>query len=123
MIKEFKEFIAQGNVIDLAIGVVIGSTFGAIVNAIVGGLIMPVVQIFTGSDGLDGITWVVAGATFEIGLVLQAILEFFIIALVLFAVVKAMNKMKKPVEVVEEAAPVVSEEVVLLREIRDSLNK
>ncbi len=122
MIKEFKEFIAQGNVIDLAIGVVIGSTFGAIVNAIVSGLIMPIVQVFTGSSGLNGIVLNIGGAEFLIGLVLQAVLEFLIIALVLFLVVKAMNKMKKPVEE-KEAVAVVSEEVLLLREIRDSLNK
>ena len=121
MIKEFKDFISQGNVIDLAVGVVIGAAFTAIVNAVVAGIIMPIVGVFVGKN-FETIVWVLNGSEFAIGTVIQAIIEFFIISFVLFMVVKTMNKFKKPVEVVEET-PVVSEEVQLLREIRDSLNK
>lgn len=121
MIKEFKDFISQGNVIDLAVGLVMGSAFTAIVNSVVSDLIMPIVELLAG-NGIEEIAFTVGAATFKIGMFFQAIINFLIISLVLFLVLKAVNKMRKPVEVVEET-PVVSEEVQLLREIRDSLNK
>lgn len=122
MIKEFKEFVAQGNVIDLAVGLVMGSAFTAIVNSVVADLIMPIVEGLVG-NGISEIVLQVGPIPFGIGNFLQAVINFLLIAVVLFMVLKAVNKMRKPVEVVEEAAPAVSEEVQLLREIRDSLNK
>ena len=133
--SEFKEFALKGNVMDLAVGVIIGGAFGKIVESIVGDLIMPIVgKIFGGMDfsnlfiGLNsqaaGLTLVEAkkaGAVFAYGNFITIVINFAILALVIFMLVKQMNKMKK------EAPPAslapTPEDVVLLREIRDSLKK
>ena len=131
MISEFKEFIAKGNVLDLAVGVVIGAAFGKIVTALVDGIIMPAIGAMTGgvsvSDwkhvispariGADG-KEIAAEVAIRYGAFIQTVIDFLIIAFVIFLVVKAYNRMRKPVA---DAAP--AEEVLLLREIRDSLRK
>jgi large conductance mechanosensitive channel len=134
--KEFKEFIAKGNVFDMAVGVVIGGAFGAIVTSLVNDIIMPLVSLATG--GIDFANWFVAldggkyetlalaqeagAATLNYGNLISVILNFLIIALCIFFVVKLFNKLKKKQE--EAPAPAEpSEEVLLLREIRDSLKK
>ena len=126
-IKEFKEFIARGNVLDLAIGVVIGGAFQAIVNSLVNDVIMPIVGAIIGGLDFSAIAIPLGGdAMIMIGSFLQAIVNFLIVALVLFGVVKAMNKFKKKEEEApaEEPAPAEpDEQTVLLTEIRDLLKK
>ena len=133
MASEFKEFIAKGNVIDLAVGVVIGGAFGKIVTSLVEQIIMPVVGLLTG--GVDFSKWSVtlkeavldaAGKETSPALVLgfgefiNTIIQFIIIAFAIFMVVKAVNRVRRPAE----AAPAEpTEDVLLLREIRDSLKK
>ena len=131
MISEFKEFIAKGNVVDLAVGVVIGAAFGKIVTALVDGVVMPIVGALTGgvsvSDwkhvlspariGADG-KEIAAEVAIRYGAFIQTVIDFILIAFVIFLFLKAYNRMRKPAE---EAGP--AEEVLLLRDIRDSLKK
>ncbi len=116
---EFKAFLMRGNVVDLAVGVVIGAAFGKIVDAIVTGLFMPVIGVLIG--GIDFSTFrlpLYGDATLGIGLVIQAVFNFVIIGACLFLVVKAINKMQKKAEA-KPAEPTTSEK--LLMEIRDNL--
>lgn len=130
-VKEFKEFISKGNVMDLAIGVIIGGAFGKIVASLVNDVIMPIVGLILGGNRVDNLTMLLKNTgnaetdvVLRYGAFLQNIIDFVIIALVIFIVIKAINKMKRK-EVVEEVVeePVISEEVLLLREIRDNLKK
>jgi large conductance mechanosensitive channel len=124
LLKEFKEFAMRGNVIDMAVGIVIGAAFTKIVNSIVAGIFTPLTAYLTGNTDVSGLSWplpAVAGlepARIGWGLVAQATLEFVIVAAALFMVVKIMNRIKRQ-EPPPPKAP--SEDVVLLREIRDSL--
>ncbi|MBO0467640.1 mechanosensitive ion channel protein MscL [Enterococcus plantarum] len=129
MIKEFKEFIMRGNVLDLAVGVVIGSAFTAIVTQIVNGLITPLVSLVfvlttgekSADDALGALVFNVKGVAFNIGDVISALITFLITAFVLFLIVKAVNKMKKkpqPEEEEEAAGPTTDD---LLEQIRDLL--
>lgn len=132
MVSEFKEFIARGNAIDLAVGVVIGGAFGKIVTSLVDKIIMPPLGLLLG--GVDFSKWAITlkDATMDaagkevpavmlgIGDFLNTIIQFLIIALAIFIVVKAINRMRKPVEAAPAAPP---EDVLLLREIRDSLKR
>jgi large conductance mechanosensitive channel len=120
-IKEFKEFAMKGNVMDLAIGVVIGGAFGAIVNAAVDNILMPIVGMLTGGIDFKSLAVKVGSAELKYGMFIQALISFIIIALFLFLVVKAMNKMKKKEEDAAPAGP--SSTDALLMEIRDSLKK
>ena len=118
--KEFKEFISKGNIFDMAVGVIIGAAFGKIVTSLVNDIIMPLVGIIIGGHDFTSLTWKVKDAVINYGTFIQNIVDFLIVALCIFLVVKAMSKFKKK----EEAAPAgPSEEVLLLREIRDSLKK
>ncbi|KAF1302604.1 MULTISPECIES: large conductance mechanosensitive channel protein MscL [Enterococcus] len=132
MIKEFKQFIMQGDVLDLAVGVVIGSAFTGIVKQIVDGLITPliglVVSIFIGTDDLNGalsiLDWEVRkGVVFKFGDVVSAIITFLITGLVLFLIVRAVNHAKNlhKKEVVEETTVPTAEDY--LAEIRDLLKE
>ena len=131
MASEFKEFIAKGNVLDLAVGVVIGAAFGKIVTALVDGIIMPLIGLMTGGASVSDWKHVLSPAQFDAagkeivaesaikyGAFIQTIVDFLIIGFVIFLVVKAYNRMRAPVA---EAGP--PEDVLLLREIRDSLKK
>lgn len=128
MIKEFKEFIMRGNVLDLAVGVVIGSAFTAIVTQIVNGLITPLVSLVfvlttgekSANDALGALVFHVKGVAFNIGDVISALITFLITAFVLFLIVKAVNKMKKTPEAAEEevSGPTTDD---LLEQIRDLL--
>ena len=134
MINEFKAFIARGNVLDLAVAVVIGAAFGRIVTALVDGMIMPVVglamggvdfsQLYVALDGGDYASLAAAqeaaAPVLTYGAFLQTLIDFLVIAFVIFLVVRAYNRMNKPAEAAP-AAP--SEEILLLREIRDSLKR
>ncbi len=118
MIKEFKEFINKGNVMDLAVGVIIGGAFGAIVTSLVNDIIMPLIVCVTGKADVSSLSVKVGDATLLYGNFLQAIINFVIIAFVIFLIVKAMNKVIKKKEA---EAPAKSDEVKLLEEIRDEL--
>ena len=134
MVSEFKAFIARGNVLDLAVAVIIAAAFGKIVTALVDGIIMPIVglvvggvdfsQLFVALDGNDyanlAAAQEAAAPVITYGAFIQTIIDFLLIALVIFMIVKAYNRMIKK----EEAAPAApAEEVLLLREIRDSLKR
>ena len=121
--EEFKAFALRGNVIDLAVAVVIGTAFGKIVSSLVDTIIMPTVGILLG--GIDFTHWVftLGGATIAYGKFIQAVVDFLIISLVIFIVVRTISRFKKEDTVSREDTPEqkVSEEVLLLRDIRDSL--
>ena len=135
--SEFKEFALKGNVMDLAVGVIIGGAFGKIVDSIVGDLIMPIVsKIFGGLDfnnyfiPLAGQTATAlveakkAGAVFAYGSFITIAINFIILAFIIFLMVKQMNRMKREAPAAAPAPPAPTpEDVMLLREIRDSLRK
>lgn len=136
-VSEFKEFAIKGNVMDLAVGVIIGGAFGKIVDSIVNDLIMPVVsKVFGGLDfsnyyvGLAGQTAGLtlaeakkAGAVFAYGNFITVALNFIILAFIIFLMIKQMNRLKKEAPPAAPAPAVTPEDIVLLREIRDSLKK
>lgn len=95
MLKEFKEFISRGNVIDMAIGLVMGSAFTAIVTSIVDNILMPIITGLTAGVNYEDLVVSVGGASLKVGAVINAIITFLIIAMFMFFVVKALNKMKR----------------------------
>ena len=113
MVQEFKEFINRGNVMDLAVGVIIGGAFTGIVTSLTDDIINPLITVITGGNGTEIGGLVVPGTTIDFGKFLSAIINFLIVALVVFAIVKAMNKvqeasdalLKKQKEEEEAAAP------------------
>ena len=123
MIKEFKEFISRGNVVDLAVGVIIGGAFGKIVTSLVDNILMPLIGLIIGGLDFSNLTIKVKDATVSYGLFIQNVVDFLIVALCIFMVVKLFSKIKKKKEEEPEAPAEPSEEVLLLREIRDSLKK
>jgi large conductance mechanosensitive channel len=120
-IKEFKEFAMKGNVMDLAIGLVLGGAFGAIVTSAVDNLLMPIVGALTGGHDISSLSAKVGGVDLRYGAFLQAVITFIIIALFLFMVVKGLNKMKKAEPPAPPAEPSSTDK--LLAEIRDALKK
>jgi len=134
IIKEFKEFAMRGNVMDMAVGVVIGGAFGKIVSSLVSDVIMPFISVITGGVNftqwkfvlkqavMQGETVVSPEVAVNYGIFIQVIFDFLIIAFSIFLVIKAINKMNRKKE--EPAAPETPpEDVVLLKEIRDLLKK
>ena len=137
MLKEFREFAMKGNVVDLAVGVIIGAAFGAIVTSLVGDIIMPIIGAITG--GLDFSNYFVGllskvtataladakkqGAVLAWGSFLTLTINFIIVAFVLFLVIRAMNTLKRNEEAKPAEPPKPSAEVELLTEIRDLLKK
>ena len=126
MFKEFKEFAFKGNVIDLAVGVIIGGAFGKIVTSLVNDLLMPAIGILLGGVSFKDLKYVITPASVGIeeaaihyGLFIQSIVDFLIIAFSIFLFVKLINKTKKKAAEVAPAAP--AADVVLLEEIRDLL--
>ena len=129
---EFKEFAMRGNVIDLAVGVVIGGAFGAITTSLVNDIIMPLISILTGGVDFTQWKWILkagdeaaglAEVAVNFGNLISVILNFIVIALVLFCVIKGINKMKKPEEPAPEPAPAGPTTEELLGEIRDLLKE
>ncbi|MBX3256981.1 MAG: large conductance mechanosensitive channel protein MscL [Chitinophagaceae bacterium] len=122
-LKEFKDFAMKGNIVDLAVAVIIGGAFGKIVTALTDTLIMPIISLVIGKGGVNDITFTVGETVFPIGNFLQAIIDFILIALVLFIMIKAMNAaMKKtPPPPPPPAEPSSTDK--LLMEIRDELKK
>jgi len=125
MIQEFKTFISRGNVVDLAVGVVVGNAFKDIVNSLVDNIIMPIVGILIGGINFTTLSLRVWGVDVKFGLLLQSIVDFFIIAFCIFMAIKVINKLsrKKEEKKEEPKVPVKSDEVLLLEEIRDLLKK
>lgn len=130
MLKEFREFAVKGNVVDLAIGVIIGTAFGAIVNSLVKDIIMPPVGVLLGGVDFRDLAIVLqeateetAAVTLNYGMFINTILDFLIISFTIFIVIKQFNRFKKKEEKKEEKKAGPSEEVLLLREIRDELKK
>ncbi len=128
MMSEFKSFAMRGNVIDMAVGIVIGGAFGKIVSSFVNDVLMPPVGMLIGGVDFSELSIVLKAATDEAeavsmkyGAFIQTVLDFAIIAFAIFMVVKAMNSMKKKEEEAPKEPPKPSAEVELLTEIRDSL--
>lgn len=123
MIKEFREFTMKGNVVDLAVAVIIGGAFGAIISSLVDDVVTPLLLApalkAAHAEDLEKLTW---GAV-KYGKFIAAIIKFLVIAFVLFLLVKAMNKAMKKKEEAPAPAPPTPEDVLLLREIRDALKK
>ena len=118
--KEFKEFITKGDMMSMAVGIIIGGAFTAIINSLVGDVLGPIIGLFLGGKDFSSMSVVIGDAQVMIGNFIQAIITFLITALVVFIMMKQFNRMKK-----EEPAPdpEPSDEVKLLTEIRDALSK
>ena len=127
MFKEFKEFINRGNVVDLAVGVIVGGAFGKIVSSLVDNVLMPIIGIVIGGIDFSNLSITYKDANIAYGLFLQNVIDFLIIAFCIFLLVKFLNKLtrKKSTEKnqQEPIASKPSEEVLLLTEIRDLLKK
>lgn len=130
IIKEFKEFITRGNVIDLAVGVIMGSAFTKIVTALTQNIIMPLLTIITGKVSVADMKGVIGVTEIPYGLFLQAVIDFLLTAIAIFAMIKVINTISKKMEALRkkkeeeaepEAAPEPSDEIKLLSEIRDLL--
>jgi|SRR6185312_16750883 len=128
MLKEFREFIARGNVIDLAVGVIIGGAFGAIVKSLVDQIIMPPIGFITGGLDFSQLKWVLkpaVGKTAEVavsyGAFINTIIQFLIIAVVIFFIVKAVNTLRREKAAEPEPDPAPTATEALLAEIRDLL--
>lgn len=122
-IAEFKAFAMRGNVVDLAVAVVIGTAFGKIVSSLVDNVFMPVIGLVLGGINFSSLAFGMNGVTIAYGKFLQSVIDFVIIAFVIFLVVKAMSRMQKKAEAAPATPAEPTEEVKLLREIRDSLKK
>jgi len=135
LFKEFKEFAVKGNVVDLAVAVIIGGAFGKIVSSFVNDLVMPVLGVLTGGVDFKDMSLVIKegfidekGQEFPdvavaYGVFIQNIIDFIIVAFVIFLAIKAMNNLKKKEEAAPAPAPEPSKSEVLLEEIRDLLKK
>ena len=137
MLKEFREFAMRGNVVDMAIGIVIGAAFGKIVSSFVADILMPPIGLLLGGVDFSNIFIVLGGgeypsleaakeagaATWNVGLFINTVIDFLIIAFAIFLLVKGINAMKRKEEAKPEAPPAPSNEEVLLTEIRDLLKQ
>jgi len=119
-IQEFKEFAVKGNVMDMAVGVIIGGAFGKIVSSLVDNVLMPLIGTLIGK-GFEDLAVEVNGATIQYGIFLQNVVDFLIIAFCVFLMMKAMMRLQKPKE--DEPAPEPTSTEKLLAEIRDELKK
>lgn len=130
MMKEFKQFAMRGNVMDMAIGIIIGAAFGKIVSSLVGDVIMPPIGLLLGGVDFSSLAWTIKEGSegvepvlLKYGIFINTIIDFIIIAFAIFIVVKGINSMKKKEEEKPAAPPAPSKEEVLLAEIRDELRK
>lgn len=135
MLKEFREFAMRGNVIDLAVGVVIGAAFGKIVTSLVNDVIMPPIGLLTGGVDFSDMKWVfkpadntdpahkIAEVAVNYGVFVNTLIQFIIVAFAIFLVVKAINRMSRKKEEAPAAPAAPPEDVVLLTEIRDLLRQ
>jgi large conductance mechanosensitive channel len=128
IIKEFKEFISRGNVVDMAVGVIIGGAFGKIVTSLVNDVVMPPIGLILGGVNFKDLGWTLKEAVgdkpavmIKYGMFINTILEFLIVAMTIFLIIKTINHLKKPVCETPPATPEPSKEELLLGEIRDLL--
>ncbi len=124
-IQEFKSFISRGNVIDMAVGTIIGAAFGKIVTSIVNDILMPLIGLVIGGIDFTGLTWTIGEAKISYGNFVQNVIDFLIVAACIFIFVKILSSFnrKKEVEEKKEEVPVIDEKVELLKEIRDLLKE
>ncbi len=130
MMKEFKEFAVRGNVVDMAVGLIIGVAFGKIVSSFVGDVIMPPIGVLLGGVDFSSLAYIVKEASGEApavvisyGIFVQTLIDFIIIAFAIFMVIKAINSIKKNEEETQKLPPEPSKEELLLTEIRDLLKE
>ncbi|MBU1188802.1 MAG: large-conductance mechanosensitive channel protein MscL [Gammaproteobacteria bacterium] len=130
MLSEFKDFAVKGNMVDMAVGIIIGAAFGKIVSSLVNDVIMPPLGLAIGGVDFSDLAVVlqeasadVAAVTLNYGAFIQTIIDFLIVALAIFVAVKVINRMKRQEEEKPAAPPEPSEEVLLLRDIRAALQK
>jgi large conductance mechanosensitive channel len=130
LLKEFREFVSRGNVVDLAVGVIIGAAFGKIVSSLVADIIMPPLGLLLGNIDFNHLVWELKPAvdskpdtaiTLKYGVFLKNVIDFLLVAAAIFGIVKANNRIRKPAPT--PPPPPVSKEVELLTEIRDALVK
>ncbi len=128
LLQEFKSFAMRGNVVDMAVGIIIGAAFGKIVSSIVNDVIMPPIGLLVGGIDFSNLTIILKEAVenspavaINYGVFINTVIDFIIVAWAIFMVIKAMNSMKKKEEAKPAAPPKPSEEVILLGEIRDLL--
>jgi large conductance mechanosensitive channel len=127
MLKEFKDFAMRGNVVDMAVGIIIGAAFGKIVSSLVSDVIMPPIGMVMGSVDFSDLTLVLGeaegAATLNYGMFINTVINFLIVAFAIFLLIKGINSMKKKEEEKPKEAPKPSAEEALLTEIRDLLAK
>jgi large conductance mechanosensitive channel len=130
MMKEFKKFAIKGNVVDMAIGIIIGAAFGKIVSSLVSDVLMPPIGMLMGGMDFSNLSWVIKEATetaeavtINYGVFINTLIDFIIIAFAIFMVIKGINSAKKKEEEKPTEPPKPSNEEVLLTEIRDALKK
>jgi large conductance mechanosensitive channel len=125
MLKEFRDFVMRGNVLDLAVAVVIGAAFTAIVTSLVNDIIMPLIGVITGGIDFSGLAIKVGDAAIGYGKFIQAIVNFLLVALVIFLVIRSINKLQERLSKPEKppAPPAPPADILLLTEIRDLLKK
>lgn len=120
---DFKKFISRGNVVDMAVGVIIGTAFGKIVSSLVNDVLMPFIGIFLGGVDFSALSITIGEAQIKYGTFIQTIIDFTIIAFTIFVVVKLFERLKRKEEQAPAAPAVKSEDIVLLSEIRDLLKE
>jgi len=123
MLKEFREFAMKGNIVDLAVAVIIRGAFGKIVTALTDTIIMPIISLVMGKGGVGELSVTIGKTVFPIGIFLQAVIDFILVAFVLFLIIKTMNRFIQKKEAAPPPPAPPSEEIVLLREIRDALKR
>jgi len=123
MFKEFKTFIMRGNVMDLAVGVIIGSAFGKIVTSLVNDVLMPLIGILLGKVNFTELSVKIGSSTIKYGMFVQNIVDFLIVAFCIFVMIKIINKVMNKKEDKKEEKPVKTDELKVLEEIRDLVKK
>jgi large conductance mechanosensitive channel len=122
-VGEFKAFAMKGNVVDLAVAVVIGAAFGKIVSSLVENIVTPLIGVLVGGIDFTGLSVMVGDANITYGVFIQSVFDFMIVAFAIFMAIKALKKLEKPAESAPAEAPKTPEDILLLREIRDSLRR
>ena len=123
MFKEFKTFIMRGNVMDLAVGVIIGAAFGKIVTSLVNDILMPLIGVLLGKVNFTDLSVKIGSSTIKYGMFIQNIVDFLIVAFCIFVMIKIINKVMNKKEDKKEEKPVKTDELKVLEEIRDLVKK
>lgn len=122
-INDFKDFISRGNVLDMAVGVIIGSAFGKIVTSIVNDILMPIIGVIIGGHDFSSLSIEIGDATINYGMFIQNVIDFLIIAICIFVIVQVVNTIMHKEEPKKEETPKKDEQIILLEEIRDLLKE